>query len=212
MWLRQWTVKIGIAISLGVKPAFIQWFSPKCHPHGIFNWRRVLWTHLLTYFLIWYEVTIGLKYRFWPYFIFIKVRNYLAPSCSADVSFQVRCPPANYVCGCHVTPVTRGVFGYVFYQKGIIQGHPGHRCPTREALGLGSRIVFRAVLSLDISTQTVCLYYMSVKYTLKGYLWCFFVSMIRTGCYVNTWNEINTVFQPFIGYIYGGTVEFWCYC
>ena len=93
--------------------------------------------------------------------------------------------------GILVSPIYNGCLLYVFYQKVIIQGHPGHRCPTREALGLGSRIVFRAVLSQDISTQTVFLYYMSVNDTLRGYLWCFFVSMIRTDCYVKhmKWNQ-----------------------
>ena len=61
----------------------------------------------------------------------------------------------------------------VSYQKGIIQGHPGHRCPTRKALGLCSRIVFRAVISPDVSTQNVFRYYMSVKHIWGNYFWCF---------------------------------------
>ena len=63
MWLRQWTVKIGITILLGLTPAFIQWFSPKSHTQGILNWGKVLQTHILMFYLIWYEVIIGLKCR-----------------------------------------------------------------------------------------------------------------------------------------------------
>ena len=78
MWLRQWTLKIGITILLGLTPAFIKWFSPKSHTQGIFNWRRVLRTYLLMFSLIWCEIIIGLKCRILG-FMFIKVRNYLAP-------------------------------------------------------------------------------------------------------------------------------------
>ena len=55
--------KIGITMLLGLTPAFIQWFSPKSHTQGIFNWRRVLRTHILMFYSIWYEVIIGLRYR-----------------------------------------------------------------------------------------------------------------------------------------------------
>ena len=101
---------------------------------------------------------------FWLNFIFIMVRNHLTPKFTGeDFRIQVRGPPANYLYGCHLTPVTRGSHWYLSYQKGIIQGHPGHRYETREALGLCYRIVFRTVYSLDVSTQTVFLYYMLVR-------------------------------------------------
>ena len=51
MWLRRWTVKIGITILLGLTPAFIQWLSPKSHTQDIFNWRRVLQTHVWVFVL-----------------------------------------------------------------------------------------------------------------------------------------------------------------
>ena len=86
-----------------------------------------------------------------------------------DFSFQVKGPPANYVHGCQASPVTCGPLGYVSYQKGIIQGHPGDRCQTRKSLGLSSRIVFYAVLSLDVSIQIIFLYRMSIKYSLGDY-------------------------------------------
>ena len=35
---------------------------------------------------------------------------------------------------------------YVLYQDGVIQGHPDHMCPTKEALSLCSGIAFQAVL------------------------------------------------------------------
>ena len=112
---------------------------------------------------------------FWPYFMFIKVRNYLAPSFTTeDFRIQVRGHPPNYVYGCHMTPVTRGALGYLSCQKGIIQGHLVHRYATRKASSLCSSVVFRAVLSLDVSTQTVSPGYVSVKYTLRGYFWFFF--------------------------------------
>ena len=106
---------------------------------------------------------------FWPYFMFIKDRNFT----TEDFGIQVRGHPAKNVYGCHMTPVTRGALGYVSYQKGIIQGHPVHRYATGTAPFLCSRVVFGAVLSLDVSTQTAFLCYMSVKYTLRGYF-CFF--------------------------------------
>ena len=102
--------------------------------------------------------------------MFIKIRNYLAPNFTTEDSrIQDRGHPAKYVYGCHMTPVTRGALGYVPYQKGIIQGHLVHRYATRKASSPCSRVVFRAVLSLDVSTQTVFLCYMSVKHTLRGY-------------------------------------------
>ena len=93
-----------------------------------------------------------------------------------------------------MTSVLRGALGYVSHQKGIIQGHPVHRYATEKAPSLCSRVVFRAVLSLDVSTQTVFLCYMSVKYTLRGYFWFSFVSKLRTGRYVNRWNQYDFSF------------------
>ena len=97
--------------------------------------------------------------------MFNKVRNCVGPNITAeDFGVKVRGAPANYVYDFHVKPVTRGSLGYGSYHKDIIQGHPGQRYATGEAFGLCSRFVFRAVLSLDLITQTVLLYYMSVKY------------------------------------------------
>ena len=121
--------------------------------------------------------------------MFIKVRNYLAPNFTTeDFRIQVRGPPANYVYGCHMTPVTCGALGYVSYQKGIIQGHLVERYASMRAPTLCSRIVFRTVLSLDVSTQTVFLYYMAMKYTFRGYFWCFWCP-----CYAHVvkWNRRN---------------------
>ena len=132
--------------------------------------------------------------------MFIKVPNYLAPNFTTeDFMIQVRGHLVKYFYGCHMTPVTRGALGYVPYQKGIIQGHLVHMYATRKASSLCSRVVFRAVLSLDVSTQTLFLCYMSVKYTLRGYF-CFLCP-----CYalvVMSTEEINAIFEPFIGYIY----------
>ena len=143
---------------------------------------------------------------FWPYFMLIKARNYLALNFTIEgFRVQVRGPLANHVCGCHVTPVTLGALGYASYQKGIFQGHLVHRYAPRKATVLCSRIVFWAILSLDVSTQTVPPY-MSVMYTLKHYFWCF-------GVHVTYWllcqpDEFKTFFSPFICYIYGGNGEF----
>ena len=103
--------------------------------------------------------------------MFIKARKNLAAyftTTTEDFRIQFMSPHDNYFYGCPVAPVT-----HVSYQKGIIQGHPGHRCPTRKALGLCSRIVFRAVISPDVSTQSVFRYYMSVKHIWGNYFWCF---------------------------------------
>ena len=154
MWLRHWTVKIGITILLGLAPAFNQWFSRKSHTQGIFDWRRVLRRHIWMLYLIWFGVTVGLKWRILTIFMFIKVRNYLAPNFTIeDFRVQVRTPPANYVYGCHITLVTRGALGYVSYQKGIIQGHLVHRYASRRAQTPCSWTVFQTVLSLDVSTR-----------------------------------------------------------
>ena len=148
---------------------------------------------------------------FWPYSMFIKIRNYLAPNFTTkDFRIQVRGPLAIYFYGCHMTPVTHGALGNVCYQRGIIQGHLVHRYASRRAPVLCSRMVFRAVLSRDVSTQTVFLYYMSVNIPLgviSEVFWC--------PCYLlvvmpNRWNQYN--FQPFIGYIYYCTGEFQDYC
>ena len=86
---------------------------------------------------------------------------------------------------------TRGAFGYVSYQKGIIQGHLVHRYASRRARALWSRIVFRTVLSLDVSTPTVFLHFMSVKYTLRGYFWCFWCPCYALVVMSNRWNQYN---------------------
>ena len=49
--------------------------------------------------------------------------------------------------------------------------------------------------SLDISTQAVFLYYMSVKYTFRVYFWCFLVSKLPTGCNVKKMKSIQ-FFNP----------------
>ena len=135
--------------------------------------------------------------------MFIKVRNCLAPNFTIeDFRIQVRGPPANYVYGCHMTPVTRGALGYVSYQKGIIQGHLVHRYAPRRATALCSRIVFQTVLSLDVNTQTVFLYYMSVKYTLRVYFWCFWCPCYALFCYVKQMKPIQ-FFNP-LSVIYMG--------
>ena len=122
----------------------------------------------------------------------IKARNYLAPNFTTeDFRIQVRGPYANYVYGCRMTPVMRGALGYVSYQKGIIQGHLAHRYASRRAPVLCSRIVFRSVLSLDVSTQTVFLYYMLVKYTLRVYFWCFCCPWYALVVMSNRWNQYN---------------------
>ena len=186
MWLRQWTVKLGITILLGSTPPFIQWFS-QSHTQGILNWGRVLRTQILMFYLIWYEVIIGLNAVFWPYFVFIKVRNYVAPNFTTkDFRIQVRGSLVNYVYGCQLTPVTRRALGYVPYQRSIIQGHLVHRYASRRAPVMCSNIVFRTVLSLDVSTQAVFLYYMSVKYIFKGYFWCPCYALVVMS---NRWNQ-----------------------
>ena len=121
---------------------------------------------------------------FWPHLMSIELRKYLTPYFTAeDARMQFMIPPANYVYGCHVAPVTRGVCGfmYVSHQKGIIQVHPGHRCPRRKDLGLCSRVMFQSVGPFDVSAQTVFLYYMPVKFALGDYFWCLFVSTLSTG-------------------------------
>ena len=123
--------------------------------------------------------------------MFIKVRNYLAPNFTTeDFRFQVRVLLASYAYGCQLTPVTLGALGYVSYLWDIIQRHPVHRYASRRTPVLWPRIVFRTVLSLDISTQAVFVYYMSVKYTFRVYYWWFLVSMLPTGCNVKKMKSI----------------------
>ena len=124
--------------------------------------------------------------------MFIKVRNYLAPNFTTeDFRIQVSGPLAIYVYGCHMTPVTQGALGYVCYQRGIIQGHLVHRYASRRTPVLCSRMVFRTVLSLDVSTQTVFLYYMSVNIPLGVISNVFLVSMLPTGCYAKQMKSIQ---------------------
>ena len=143
----------------------------------------------------------------WPYFMLIKVRNYLAPNfTTGDFIIRVRGPPANYVYGSHMTLVKRGSLGYSSHQKGVIQGHLVHWYVSRRAPALCSMIMFRTVLSLNVSTQTVFL-----DYVRKIYLEGLFLKIC--GVHVTHWllcqtDENNTVFQSFIGYTYEGTGEF----
>ena len=141
--------------------------------------------------------------------MFIKVRNYLPPNFTIeDVRVQVRSPPINYVYGCNMTQVTRGALGYVSYQKGTIEWY---RTPCSQVCNKESpRPVLQDPVSDGTFTrckhQTVFLYYMSVKYHLRGYFRCF-------GVHVTHWllcqtDEINTIFQPFIEYTYEGIGEF----
>ena len=173
MRLRQWIVKIGVPI-LWVHQLSFNDLAQKSFTGYPQLEESTANTPIDVFFnLVWSHHWLKMTY-FCSYFMFIKVRNYLATNFTAeDFRIQIRGPPDNYVHGCHVTPVTRGALGYVSNQKGIIQGHPGHRYATREALGLCSRIVFWAVFTLDVSTHTVLLYYMSVKHTFMSYFVCF---------------------------------------
>ena len=122
----------------------------------------------------------------------IKAINYLAPHFTTeDFRIHVRGPLANYVYGCHVTLVRLGALGYVSYQKGITQGHLVHRCAPRRVTILCSRILFLDVLSLDVSTQPVFLYYMSAKYTLRRYSWYFWCPCYALAVISNRWNQNN---------------------
>ena len=134
-----------------------------------------------------------------PYFghisCLLRSEIHLAPNFTTeDFRIQVRGHPAKYVYGCHMTQVTRGALEYVSYQKGIIQGHLVHRYATRKAPSLCSRVLFRAVLSLDVSTQTVFLCYMSVNIP-WGVISDFFVCECYTLVVMST-DEINTIFNP----------------
>ena len=124
--------------------------------------------------------------------MFIKVRNHVAPNFTGeDLRIQVRGPLASYVYGYHVTPVTSEAHWYLSHQKGIIQGHPGHRYATREAFDLCSRIVFRAVFSLYVSTQTIFLYYISIKHNVRGHFLWFLCPCYALVAMPNRWNQYN---------------------
>ena len=131
----------------------------------------------------------------------IKIRKYLAPNfITGDFRIRVRGPPANYVYGSHMTLVTRGSLGYSSHQKGVIQGHLVYRYASRRAPALCSMIMFRTVLSVDVSTQTVFICYVRKIY-LEG-LFLMFCDVHVTHWILCQTDEINTVFQSFIGYIY----------
>ena len=126
--------------------------------------------------------------------MFIKVKNYLAPNfTTGDFRIRVRGPPANYVYGSHMTLVTRGSLGYSSHQEGVIPGHLVHRYASKRATALCSRIMFRTVLSLDVCTQTVFLYYVRKIYLEGSFL-------MFCGVHVTHWllcqtDEINTFFS-----------------
>ena len=90
----------------------------------------------------------------------------------------------------HMTLVTRGFLGYSSHQKGVIQGHLVHRYASRRVPALGSMIMFRTVLSLDVSTQTIFPDYVRKIY-LEGLFLMFVVSMLRTGYYVQQMKSIR---------------------
>ena len=122
--------------------------------HRVSSTGREYFEHTFRCF-IWVGMKSSLAWNavFWPNFLFIKVRNYLAHNFTTeDFMIQVWGPLAKYIYGCYMTPVTRGALRYVSYQKGIIQGHIVHRYASRRAPVLRSRIVLRTVLSLDVST------------------------------------------------------------
>ena len=124
--------------------------------------------------------------------MFIKVRNYLAPNFTAkDFRVQVESPLANYVYGCHMTLVTRGALGYVSHQKGIIQGHYIHRYASKRAPRpmLQERVL--GFTFIICKHQTVFLYYMSVKYTLRGCFWCFWCPCYALLVMSSRWNQYN---------------------
>ena len=119
----------------------------------------------------------------------IKIRNYLAPNfTTGDFRIRFRGPPTNYVYDSHMTLVMRGSLGYSSHQKGVIQGHLVHGYASRRAPALCSMIMFRTVLSLDVSTQTVFLYYIRKIY-LEG-LFLMFCGVHVTHWYI-MWNRGN---------------------
>ena len=68
------------------------------------------------------------------------------------------------------------------YRKGVIQGHPLHRCPTTEALVQCSRIMFQVVLSLDVSVSSQPIFLCCMSVYVESLFLIYFVSIIRTGC------------------------------
>ena len=122
--------------------------------------------------------------------MFIKVRNYLAPKFTTeDFRIQVRGPPANYVYGCHMTPVTRGALGYVSYQKGIIQGHLVQRYASKRAPTLLQDRVS------DCTFPDCFPILHGHKIYFYGLFPMFLVSMLRAGCYVKQMKSIQ-FFDP----------------
>ena len=49
----------------------------------------------------------------------------------------------------------------------------------------------RTVLSLNLSLQTVSPYYMAIKYTFRGYFWCFWCPFYALVVMSNRWNQYN---------------------
>ena len=89
----------------------------------------------------------------------------------------------------HVGPLDMYLARKVSFKDTLV-----HKYAPRKAPALCSKIVFRTVLSLDVSTQTVFLYYMSVKYIWRVISYVF-------GVHVTHWllcqtDEINIIFQP----------------
>ena len=121
MWLRQWTVKIGLTILFGLISAFVQRFCAKEKLTRYLDRLGGVHYRILSWCLLWFGI-IDVNNVFWPHFIFIKAWKYLAPYFTAeDFRVHVRIPLANYAHGHRVTLVTRGTLGYLSYQKGIIQ-------------------------------------------------------------------------------------------
>ena len=79
-----------------------------------------------------------------------------------------------------MTLVKRWSLGYASYQKGVLQGHLVHRYVSRRAPALCSMIMFRTVLSLNVSTQTVFLDYVRKIY-LEG------LFLMICGVHVTQW-------------------------
>ena len=128
--------------------------------------------------------------------MFIKVRNYLAPNFTTeDFRIQLRGHPANYVYGCHMTPVMRGALGYVSYQKGIIQGHPVHRYASRRAPPCAPGSCFDCTFTRCKHPDYFPIVHVHKIYFEELFLWVFLVSMLRTGCYVKQMKSIQ-FFNP----------------
>ena len=132
----------------------------------------------------------------WPCFMFVKVRNYPATNFTAE-DFRIQGSSCQLCLWMSRDLGYTWIFRHVSYQKGTIQGHPGHRYATRAVL--------QDRVSGCILTRCMHPDCFPISHFRKGYFeglyLMFFVSMLRTGCYA------NTNFQPFIGYRYGGTGE-----